>query len=162
MQIKKVSSLEDILSVEVLAHEIWNEYYPTIIGQKQVDYMLDAFQTSSAIAKQIEEGYLYFLFVQNEKPLGYMSIQKQTDSYFLSKLYIRKPFRRNGFTKQALEFLKELAVEQGARSLYLTVNIDNDVAIKCYERLSFKKSGSLVQDIGNGFVMDDFRYELEF
>ncbi|QSZ40594.1 GNAT family N-acetyltransferase [Sulfurimonas aquatica] len=162
MQIKKASSTEDIASVEALAHEIWNEYYPSLITQEQVDYMLDKFQTSSAITKQIEEGYLYFLFIQNKKPFGYMSIQKQTNSFFLSKLYIQKSFRRNGFTKKALKFLKELALKQRVTSLYLTVNIGNDIAIKSYEALSFKKSGSIVQDIGNGFVMDDFRYELEF
>ena len=37
--------------------------------------------------------------------------------------------------------------------------INNIGAISAYEKLGFRKVGSLVQDIGSGFVMDDFAME---
>lgn len=41
----------------------------------------------------------------------------------------------------------------------LTVNKNNVKAIRAYEKTGFKNIGSLVQDIGNGFVMDDYKME---
>jgi RimJ/RimL family protein N-acetyltransferase len=39
------------------------------------------------------------------------------------------------------------------------VNKNNVNSIKVYEKLGFKKTGPVIQDIGNGFVMDDYKME---
>ena len=52
---------EQIEQVTELARRIWNQHYPMIIGQSQVDYMVERFQSSEAIRKQIKDGYQYFL-----------------------------------------------------------------------------------------------------
>jgi len=161
MQIKEVFSPPEVIAVQKLAYEIWNEYYPPIIGKEQVDYMLESFQTARAILQQIQEGYLYFLLVKNGINIGYMSVQKQDTSLFMSKLYILQDARKQGHAKQALLFLKEFARKEGLKNIFLTVNRNNEAAIRSYEGLSFKKTGSLIQDIGNGFTMDDFRYSLQ-
>jgi diamine N-acetyltransferase len=41
----------------------------------------------------------------------------------------------------------------------LTVNKNNTGAISVYEKIGFRNVGSLVQDIGSGFVMDDYAME---
>ncbi|MBC8238488.1 MAG: GNAT family N-acetyltransferase, partial [Helicobacteraceae bacterium] len=92
--------------------------------------------------------------------IGYMSIKKMQSALFLSKLYIHKDAREKGHAKQALLFLRDYAKKEGLTSIFLTVNKNNETAIKTYESLSFKRTGSLLQDIGYGFIMDDFRYEL--
>ena len=160
MQIKEVFSPPEIIAVVKLADEIWNEYYPSIIGQDQVNYMLETFQTAKAIHAQIQEGYHYFILKENETLLGYMAVQKQDYSLFLSKLYIQKDDRKKGYAKEALLFLEDNVKKEGLHSISLTVNIHNSTAINAYERLGFIKTGSLVQDIGNGFKMDDFSFEL--
>ena len=43
--------------------------------------------------------------------------------------------------------------------LWLTVNKDNAGAIAWYTRMGFKNAGAIVQDIGAGYVMDDYRME---
>lgn len=43
--------------------------------------------------------------------------------------------------------------------LWLTVNKDNAGAIAWYTRKGFKNAGAIVQDIGAGYVMDDYRME---
>jgi ribosomal protein S18 acetylase RimI-like enzyme len=40
------------------------------------------------------------------------------------------------------------------------VNRNNVGAIGAYERLGFLRTGEQVVDIGHGFVMDDYVYEL--
>jgi RimJ/RimL family protein N-acetyltransferase len=41
----------------------------------------------------------------------------------------------------------------------LTVNKNNVNSIKAYEKMGFKNVGSVVQDIGSGYVMDDYKME---
>ena len=159
MQVKEVFSPPKIISVQRLADEIWNEYYPSIIGQDQVNYMLSTFQTAKAVLAQIQEGHQYFILT-DETTLGYMAIKRESHCLFLSKLYIQKGSRQKGYAKDALEFLKDIAKKEGLHSIFLTVNKHNIMAITAYEKLGFNKTGSLVQDIGNGFKMDDFSFEL--
>ncbi len=41
----------------------------------------------------------------------------------------------------------------------LTVNKNNVRAINAYEKIGFKNLGSVIQEIGHGFVMDDYKME---
>jgi len=41
----------------------------------------------------------------------------------------------------------------------LSKNKNNISAVKVYEKMGFKNLGPVVQDIGNVFIMDDFRME---
>ncbi len=160
MQVKEVFSPQEIKTVEKLAFEIWNEYYPSIIGQEQVDYMLAHFQRAQFIIEQMRDSYHYFLLFEDETPIGYISVQRQEYALFLSKLYIKKDARQKGYAKEAIEFVKRFALIHELSHISLTVNKHNAIAILAYERLGFKKRGSLVQDIGEGFKMDDFCFEL--
>ena len=58
-----------------------------------------------------------------------------------------------------IEFLQELAREKGLSKITLTVNKNNTDAIRAYEQFGFTNLGVFVQDIGNGFVMDDYKME---
>jgi O-acetyl-ADP-ribose deacetylase (regulator of RNase III)/GNAT superfamily N-acetyltransferase len=161
--IKRVLSPQDIRIVADLASIIWNEYYIPIIGQEQVDYMIHSFQSGEAITTQIEkEGYEYYLIEHLTKPSGYISIKKTGDDLFLSKFYVSKEKRGTGLGKKGLKFVINRARELGAHAITLTVNKYNTDSIKAYDRMGFKNTGSVVNDIGKGFVMDDYtmRYEL--
>jgi diphthamide synthase (EF-2-diphthine--ammonia ligase) len=52
-----VQSEKQITAVVRLAREIWQEHYEPIIGQKQVDYMLEKFQSEKALVEQLGESY---------------------------------------------------------------------------------------------------------
>ena len=154
-----VTTDDQMAMVESLAREIWTEYYTPIIGRKQVDYMLDRFQSRKTIAGQIKEGILYFLIRADDEFIGYIAVQPKEDELFLSKIYVRSSERRKGFGRRAVRFAESLARERNLSRIVLTVNKNNVSSIKVYERTGFKSAGSLVQDIGNGFVMDDYKME---
>jgi len=40
--------------------------------------------------------------------------------------------------------------------LSLTVNKNNNIALRAYEKLGFVNHGPLETDIGEGYIMDDF------
>ena len=155
----EVLTEEQIEIVESLAEEIWTEHYIPIIGKAQVDYMLDRFQSKQSISDQIRSGFLYFLIKEDNQFIGYIGVQQKGDELFLSKIYIKSSERGKGHGKKAIQFIERLAKEKGVRKIALTVNKNNRGAIKAYEKLGFKNLGSLIQEIGNGFIMDDFRME---
>ena len=159
MTIEKVSTESQVETVARLAFEIWNQHFIPIIGEAQVDYMVEKFQSKRAISEQIESGYSYYLLEVDGDYIGYTGICPKEDELFLSKLYIRASQRGKGCGRKAIEYLEDLAGEKGLGKITLTVNKNNTDAIKAYEKFGFKNLGVFVQDIGNGFVMDDFKME---
>ncbi|HUO78201.1 MAG TPA: GNAT family N-acetyltransferase [Thermodesulfovibrionales bacterium] len=155
----EVLTEEQIEIVESLAEEIWTEHYVPIIGKAQVDYMLDRFQSKKSISDQIMSGFLYFLIKEDNQFIGYIGVQPKGDELFLSKIYIKSSERGKGLGGKAIQFIERLAKEKGLGKIVLTVNKNNRDAIKAYEKLGFKNLGSLIQEIGGGFIMDDYKME---
>ena len=159
MTIIAVSTENHMDIIESLAREIWTEHYIPIIGEQQVDYMLARYQSKQAIKEQIASGVLYFLIEEDQAFIGYIAVQPRGDELFLSKIYLRSSRRARGYGKKAVQFMETLARERGLRKIVLTVNKNNTGAIRAYEKIGFRNVGSLVQDIGSGFVMDDYAME---
>ena len=164
LEIVEVSGETLIRAVEALARTIWPAHYAPIIGIRQVEYMLDTFQSKEAIAAQIKDGARYYLLrPKGHGPVGYFAAVPRRDSgeLFLSKLYLAREARRKGFARRAVCFSEGLARGLGLSRITLTVNKRNAVALLAYRRMGFKNTAAVVTDIGEGFVMDDFRMEKE-
>lgn len=155
----EVSSEIQLDEVEALAVEIWNEHYVPIIGKKQVDYMLEKFQSKPVMKEQISKGYIYFLVEDEGRKIGYIGMEPKEDELFLSKLYIKASERGKGYGKKAVQFLEGLAKEKKLDKISLTVNKNNVKSIAAYKKIGFKNMGAIVMDIGCGFVMDDYKME---
>lgn len=161
MDFTVVTTDTQILQVAILAGEIWTEHFTPIIGADQVAYMLDAIQSKNAIAYQIRsKGFVYYLIENNSKPIGYCAIKTNEDSLFLSKLYIQKSMRRKGLGQKTIAFIRSIACKNMLDTITLTVNKNNLGPITAYEQMGFVNIGSVVQDIGGGFVMDDYKMQL--
>jgi ribosomal protein S18 acetylase RimI-like enzyme len=145
--------------VEALAVDIWNEHYIPIIGKPQVNYMLEKFQSKEAMIEQIKNGYTYYLVEEEGRNIGYIGIELKKGELFLSKLYIMSSERGKGYGKKAVQFLEDLAREKKLNKISLTVNKNNVNSIAVYEKMGFTNLGSIVMDIGGGFVMDDYKME---
>lgn len=159
MTIKRVTHKEQIRIIENLAHEIWHNHYTPIIGKQQVHYMLEKFQSAESIAEQIKHGSLYFLILDEHIPVGYMGVELLSETLFLSKFYSIKSARGKGYGRKMITFLETLAQEKHLNKISLTVNKYNKGSIKMYEKVGFGISGSVVKDIGEGFIMDDYQME---
>lgn len=144
-----------------LAFNIWNQHYIPIIGQAQVKYMLEKFQSPQAISEQIHRGTEYFLIHHNHKPVGYMALvpEPSEKKLMLSKIYVDTDFRGLHLGVKLLNFAKTIAQNKKYNTLWLTVNKNNQNAISWYQKNGFSIKDSLVIDIGNGFVMDDYLME---
>lgn len=161
---EKVTTQESIKKTAELAKDIWNKYFITIITQSQIDYMIDKFQSEMSMSEQIKSGYEYYNFVLDGEIIGYFAICKKDDNtLFLSKLYLKKEYRGNGYARKAFEFIKELAKQKNCSMIWLTVNKRNDDSIAIYKKFGMEIIRSEVTDIGSGYVMDDyvFGYHLD-
>lgn len=157
-----VQTVQQIEAVVMLADEIWHEWFPSIISNEQIDYMLERFQSVKAITEQLDSGYTYYLIRRGAVRIGYTAIRSDTDGrLFLSKIYIKKEYRGNGYAHEVFSFLKEYCREHGLTSIWLTVNKHNDSSVAVYKKSGFRIIGEDVTDIGNGYVMDDYFFQLD-
>jgi ribosomal protein S18 acetylase RimI-like enzyme len=157
LPVRREASIELVAS---LAERIWNECYTPLIGQEQVNYMLERFQSPAAIAAQIREGYQYYLVKSAEgEAIGYLAVVPKETGLFLSKIYLVLTSRRRGYGRRMVVFAEGLAREKGLDKVTLTVNKNNRNARAAYEKMGFAVQEPVVQDIGGGFVMDDYRMQ---
>jgi ribosomal protein S18 acetylase RimI-like enzyme len=164
-----VRTTAEIRHVAILARQIWTEHYVPIIGQAQVKYMLEHLQSEAAIAKQLDQGHEYFLVTAAAQSpgldhcalLGYMDIvaQPETNKLFLSKLYVVTEARGKGVGRKMFDHALKIAHQRKLAILWLTVNKFNP-SLHAYLHWGMVNKGSVVKEIGNGFVMDDFLFEM--
>ena len=158
IEIKKVKYLPELRRLAEVADEIWHECFVDIISNGQIDYMVEKFQSLDAMCKQIEEqSYCYFAVYDDSDLCGYFAVKPESDDrFFLSKLYLRHDKRGNGIAKKMLEKVFEEARAANKKTVYLTVNKQNEHAIAVYKKTSFTLIDSVITDIGGGYVMDDY------
>lgn len=153
-------SIDLIPTVQQLAREIWEEHYTKILSLEQIDYMLDLFYSGEKIKAEIDEGVSWEMLWENDKPVGYLVCKPETEKLYISKIYLKAETRGKGHGKFLLNRAIELAKQNHKKSIYLNVNKHNTGSIAFYERNGFVKIDEGIFDIGNGYVMDDFIYEL--
>ena len=76
----------------------------------------------------------------------------------LGNIVTHYDYRSNGFGKCVTAKLCQ-SLSQTVDHIGLNVKSDNETAIAMYKKLGFENRGSIVQDIGDGFVMDDYIME---
>ncbi len=160
--IQKVKSEEELEKVASLAYKIWNQHFVPIIGQEQVDYMVEKFQSAPAIAEQIKSGYEYFYLSEDGGEKAYLAIipDHESKKMMISKIYVELESRGKGFGLQLLEFVKKECGDLGFKTIWLTVNRFNHDTIEWYKRHGFTITKEVKADIGKGFYMDDYIMEL--
>ena len=140
--------------VRDLAHRIWNDHYPAIIGQDQVDYMLNEMYDLSSLERQFNEGDKFYLVSDSNQDLGFASVTKRVDgSWFLNKLYVDTNNQRSGIGRDLMD---QLITVNNINVMRLQVNRQNYKAINFYFKYGFVIEKVADFDIGNGYFMNDF------
>lgn len=148
-------------SLAELADEIWHEYWPSIIGAEQTDYMVEQFQSLDAIKRDMAEHNYEYWFVKagdDGRVVGFTGGHNDEDGerFYISKIYVKKDERGKHFASDIIAFYTNLCRERGFKAMYLNVNKYNELGIRAYEGKGFVTIESVVNDIGSGFVMDDY------
>lgn len=156
-----IAEEKDLIEINRLAQLIWNDHYVPIIGQQQVDYMLDKMYSFESLLDQIKtKKHVFYLIENNKERIGFISINVEQElNYFINKFYIHQQNANSGIGTQSLKLLIDLIKP---KSLTLTVNRQNFKSINFYFKNGFKIKKVENFDIGNGFVMNDFIMERLF
>lgn len=148
------ASVDDISKIYRLAEKIWNAHYVPIIGQVQVNYMLEKMYSSESLTEQlITKNHMFYLIQVLDQNIGFISLSGQ-ENMFIHKFYIDQDVQSRGYGTQV--FRQIMAIFPAAKSFELTVNRKNFKSINFYFKLGFKIDYVDDFDIGDGYWMNDF------
>ncbi len=159
LRVIPVSNMELVYSLSAVADDIWHEHFVPIIGEAQVDYMLEKFLSPDALVEQINFGYQYYLLSFEYTFAGFAGVHKEDGKLFLSKLYVHKDFRGKGIASYMFQQFIALCKKNNLDKIWLTCNRHNTHTIDIYKHWGFETVREEATDIGNGFVMDDYIME---
>lgn len=157
------AELNDLQTIHDLAHEIWPSAYLEILGQAQLNYMLEKIYSMPALQYQFSVLQHRFIIVSDEynEPAGFASFAAHEDErvYHLHKLYVLPGQQGKQVGKQLLHHVIHQIRKTGATSLQLNVNRHNK-ALLFYQKLGFTIIRQEDIDIGSGYFMNDYVMEL--
>jgi RimJ/RimL family protein N-acetyltransferase len=154
----RLAQLQDVPLIRRLAEEIWWAYYPEIISDEQIRFMLDEWYSIDALSRQITElGHAFWMITPEgfEQPRGYLSIsrQEQPGHYYLHKFYIGE--RGGGLGAQAFQWVMNQYPDWS--QIRLNVNRRNFRSVNFYFKMGFRIESIMDLPVGNGrYLMDDF------
>lgn len=150
----------DVPVIASLAREIWQATYPGIITQEQIDFMLEQRYGHERLYDDLEDAdkWLDQAFHEGRR-VGFAFSEIRKGEFKLDKLYIHPDVQRQGVGGQLIEHVAARARKLGYPCVILAVNKRNEKAIGSYKKYGFVVREAIVDDIGHGFVMDDFVME---
>jgi ribosomal protein S18 acetylase RimI-like enzyme len=149
--------LDEADALAELARVIWQAHYPAIIGQDQIDYMLAQRYKPGLIRQTLARGDRWEVARDGGAMVGFAHGYPMTEGdYKLDKLYVHPDYQRHGIGGRLLARITRHARDHGCGRLVVRVNRNNASAIAAYRKYGFTVATEIVEDIGEGFVMDDY------
>ena len=149
--------------IRELSEEIWAPTFAPILTKQQIAYMMEMMYSPSSLNKQMSSGHEYIVAQRDKENVGYLSYELncgESGKTKIHKLYILPQHQRGGVGKAMVDYVAQQALQANNSALYLNVNKHNDKAIGFYKKHHFVLAKEEVIDIGKGFVMDDYVFEL--
>ena len=159
IEIKPVTP-PDVPAISALAREIWQATYPGIITQEQIDFMLEQRYGHERLYDDLEDLHKWLdqAFCEGRR-IGFAFSEIYKGEFKLDKLYIHPDVQRKGVGGQLIAHVAERARREGDPCVILQVNKRNINAINSYKKYGFEVRNVTVDDIGSGYVMDDYVME---
>jgi GNAT superfamily N-acetyltransferase len=144
--------------IQNLAKAIWPDAYGAILSQEQLDYMMNMMYSDNSLSNQLRNKYVFLLAKIDTDFIGFASYELNYDksNYTkIHKLYVLPEIQGQGVGKELIYYIQEIAIKNSNSGLILNVNKQNK-AKDFYLKNEFKIEESVIVDIGNDYVMDDY------
>ncbi len=146
----------DIPAVQEIVQITWPATYLKIIGQEQLDYMLQLFYSTEALLHQMKQGHKFIIAKQGNLILAFAAYNQEEEKVWkLQKLYALPNTQGKGIGKMLVDYIIHDLKNNHAVWLKLNVNRHNSAKI-FYEKLGFKVVSEEDIEIGNGYFMNDY------
>lgn len=154
MRIRKATE-EDITAINELAEKIWWPTYRNIISEEQISFMLKDMYSEERLKKQLVSGVDFILAEKENLAVAFAGFSLiEPEVYKLHKLYVLPSEQGNGTGKNLIEYIADLAREQGGKILELNVNRGNS-ASEFYKKVGFEIYRTV--DISyHHFILNDY------
>jgi len=154
MRIRKATE-EDITAITELAEKIWWPTYRNIISEEQISFMLKDMYSEESLKKQLVSGVDFILAEKENLAVAFAGFSLiEPEVYKLHKLYVLPSEKGNGTGKNLIEYITDLAREQGGKILELNVNRGNS-ASEFYKKVGFEIYRTV--DISyHHFILNDY------
>jgi GNAT superfamily N-acetyltransferase len=156
------ASSTDLIAIRDIATRIWNEYYPAIISQAQIEYMLAMDYSPEKLQQDMSSGIRIDKLLLDGILVGFsaygpvQAADTPAQILKLHKIYVDPAVHGTGLGSCLLERVETFARAGNYTKVILQVNKGNQRAINAYTRNGYIVERALVVDIGEGFVMDDY------
>lgn len=157
------ATITDIPLIQEIAHATWPNTYGSILSDEQLEYMLDLMYSDESLLQQLKTKPLFFLAYENDICLGFISCENNYQNKKvtrLHKIYILPEAQGKGVGNALIEKVVGLAKENQSETISLNVNKFNK-AVSFYKKMGFEVVEEEDLDIGNGFLMEDYKMELK-
>ncbi|MFN3754275.1 GNAT family N-acetyltransferase [Flavobacterium sp.] len=162
MIVVEKNSDADFKDVIAIANEVWPKTYGSILGQAQLDYMMNMMYSIEALQTQAKDKQHHFILAkENNLSVGFASYEfdcNATKKTKIHKIYVLSTQQGKGTGKMLLNYIAVEAKKQHNKAIFLNVNKYNS-AQHFYKKLGFEITEEVVIDIGQGYVMDDYVME---
>ncbi len=154
----KTATIDDIKTIQSVAAPAFSDAYKNILTPEQTAYMLDMMYSKESLTKQLQGGHIFFIAYERAKPVGYVSVERQSQQLFhLQKIYLLSECRGKGYGKMLFEKAQNYALSQCSGECVMELNVNrNNKALEFYKKMGMHIAESGDFDIGGGFYMNDY------
>jgi len=148
---------DEVESLRRLAASIWHVSYSGMISAEQIDFMLEQRYHPALLRQLLARGDRMVAARGGGQLVGFAHAFPVGESTCkLDKLYVGVEHQRHGIGALLVGEVERFVRERDGRVLTLRVNKRNFRALAAYRKYGFEQVSELTEDIGGGFVMDDY------
>jgi len=153
---------EDIPLLQRMARAIWPRAYLSIITREQLELMVSKMYDPATIRNEMQNGVVWKVVEEKGLPIGYLSYSIVGPAECkLHKIYVLQEHHGQGIGRKCLAEAARYAREKNSKTLFLMVNRANEKALHAYRAFGFREAESLDWEFAPGFILHDYRMELE-
>lgn len=114
-----------------------------------IDYLEEAYNENQLKKELLNPSSFFYFLKKGSEIVGYLKLnieEAQSEDILptaleVQRIYIRKPYKRNGYGREAIKFSENLALQLQKKQIWLGVWEYNTKALAFYKTQGFKKIG---------------------
>jgi GNAT superfamily N-acetyltransferase len=156
------ATIKDFKTIREIAYATWPVVYGEILSKAQLDYMLEKFYSNATLTDNlINKGHRFILANEGAICLGFASYEHHyldESTTRLHKIYLLMESQGKGIGKLLIDEISALAKENQCNTISLNVNRFNKAHV-FYKKMGFEVIVEEDLEIGNGYLMEDYKME---
>ncbi len=141
----RIAFTTDIPKIIEVAEDVWKQTYRVFLSEEQVEYMYNKMYTPEFIQWQMLTGTTYFMYLEDEKILGFVAYEIKEDVYgllknevvYLHRIYIKQNKQRKGIGNALMNEIVKIALKNNCACIQLNVHRKNN-AMYFYKKMGFE------------------------